>query len=175
MVLMHRKGGPPHAARLLPSHVAMEGGRKRVYLLPGNLHASDEPSQIATILGSCVSICLWDKRRRAGGMNHFLLPASAEDGPTSSRFADVATLMLLEQLRAVGCQRADLVAKIYGGSAVFRSENQYAASLGAKNVAAALHLMQNAGIPVVAQETGGERGRKVIFHTDDGIVWSRRI
>ena len=172
---MQPKPDTPQFGFWAPSNVVTEGGRERVYLLPGNLHVSTEPCQITTILGSCVSICLWDKRRRAGGMNHFLLPASAEDGPTSSRFADVATRMLLEQLRALGCQRADLVAKIYGGSTVFRSENQYAASLGANNVAAALRLMQNAGIPVVAQETGGERGQKIIFHTDDGVVWSRRI
>ena len=98
---MQPKPDTPQFGFWAPSNVVTEGGRKRVYLLPGNLHVSTEPCQITTILGSCVSICLWDKRRRAGGMNHFLLPASAEDGPTSSRFADVATQMLLEQLRAL--------------------------------------------------------------------------
>lgn len=165
----------PLAVTWMPSDVALEDRRTRVYLLPGHLHASDEPCQITTILGSCVSICLWDSKRRAGGMNHFLLPTSAEGGATSSRFADVATRMLLEHLRAAGCQRANLVAKIYGGAAVLRSENRYAVSLGATNVAAALRLMHNARIPVVVEETGGDRGRKIIFNTDDGAVWTRRV
>ncbi|HYA25335.1 MAG TPA: chemotaxis protein CheD [Terriglobales bacterium] len=175
MGLMPPKASLPQIAVWLPSDVAAEGGRKRVYLLPGNLHASAEPCQITTILGSCVAICLWDKERRIGGMNHFLLPASPERGQTSSRFADVATGMLLEQLRAAGCQRQDLVAKIFGGAAILQTENHYARSLGAKNVAAAMRLMEHAGIPVVAQETGGGQGRKVVFRTDDGDVWSRRI
>lgn len=157
------------------SDAPVKGERQRAYLLPGDLHVSTEPCQITTILGSCVSICVWDKERRAGGMNHFLLPASREGGQTSSRFADVATGTLLEELRGAGCRHQDLIAKIFGGSAILRTENRYATSLGAMNVAAALKLMENAGIPVVAQETGGNQGRKIVFNTDDGGAWSRRI
>jgi chemotaxis protein CheD len=58
---------------------------------------------------------------------------------------------------------------------MFQSQDRYAASLGAQNVAAALSLMKKALIPVIAQETGGAVGRRVIFNTDDGVVWSRRI
>jgi chemotaxis protein CheD len=149
--------------------------RQRAYLLPGDLYVSIEPCQITTILGSCVSICLWDKIRRVGGMNHFLLPASREDAQTSSRFADVATGTLLEALQASGSRMENLVAKIFGGSAILRTEKDYATSLGAANVVAALRLMKAAGIPVLAQETGGNQGRKVIFNTDDGIAWSRQV
>jgi chemotaxis protein CheD len=69
----------------------------------------------------------------------------------------------------------NLVAKIFGGSAILRTEKDYATSLGAANVVAALRLMKAAGIPVLAQETGGNQGRKVIFNTDDGIAWSRQV
>ena len=151
------------------------GERKRAYLLPGQLHASAEPCQIKTILGSCVAICLWDKRRSAGGMNHFLLPASHEGKPASLRFADEATRVLLEQLRALGCRPPNLRAKVFGGAALFQTRERYTASLGAKNVEAALRLMKESGIPVIAQETGGTMGRKVIFNTDDGVAWSQKI
>jgi len=151
------------------------GDRQRVYLLPGELHASAEPYQIKTILGSCVSICLWDKRRGAGGMNHFLLPASREGEPASQRFADVATRVLLERLRALGCRPPNLRAKVFGGAAIFQTRSRYINSLGAQNVAAALWLMKEAGIPVIAQETGGAQGRKIIFNTDDGVAWAQRI
>jgi len=155
--------------------VPLLGERQRAYLLPGQLHASAEPCQIKTILGSCVAICLWDKRRSAGGMNHFLLPASREGQAASLRFADEATKVLLEQLRNLGCRPPNLRAKIFGGAALFQFRDRYATSLGAKNVAAALDLMKRAGIPVIAQETGGAMGRKVIFNTDDGIAWSQKI
>ena len=152
------------------------GNGKRSTCCQEQFHASAEPCQISTILGSCVAICLWDSRLRAGGMNHFLLPASREGQPASQRFADVATQRVA---RKVECARlpacTNLRAKIFGGAAMFQNQNRYAVSLGAQNVAAALHLMKSAGIPVVAQETGGTHGRKIIFNTDDGVAWCQRV
>jgi chemotaxis protein CheD len=151
------------------------GARRRVYLLPGQLHATAEPCQISTILGSCVAVCLFDRSRLAGGMNHFLLPSSRKGEVDSLRFADTATVALLEKLLALGCRLENVTAKIFGGSALFRGKDRYPESLGAKNVAATIRLMENAGIPIVAQETGGDHGRKVVFDTDDGVAWSRRV
>jgi chemotaxis protein CheD len=151
------------------------GVRRRVYLLPGQLHATAEPCQISTILGSCVAVCLFDRTRLAGGMNHFLLPGSRKGEADSLRFGDTATVALLEKLLALGCRLENITAKIFGGSALFRGKDRYPESLGAKNVVAAIQLMENAGIPIVAQETGGDHGRKVVFDTDDGVAWSRRV
>jgi chemotaxis protein CheD len=87
----------------------------------------------------------------------------------------VATKALLEKLLTLGCRPKNLRAKLFGGSLMFQNQDRYAASLGAKNVAAALCLMKNAGISVAAQETGGTQGRKIVFNTDDGAAWSRRV
>src|SRR5690242_8393355 len=142
MVLVGAK--PSLAAGVDLSRVASKappvGEHQRAYLLPGQLHASVEPCQIKTILGSCVSICLWEPRLRTGGMNHFLLPGLREGAYPSLRFGDVATGTLIEQLREFGCRPATLKAKIFGGAAVLRQQRLYARSLGAKNVAAALQL-----------------------------------
>lgn len=156
-------------------HGPVAGNRKMAYLLPGQLCASAEPCQIKTILGSCVAICLWDKWRGAGGINHFLLPSMREGVPASLRYADEATRVLLELLDGLGCRPPNLLAKLFGGAALFQSRDRYGLSLGAKNVTAALSLMNSAGIPVVAQETGGAQGRKLIFNTDDGVAWTQRI
>lgn len=167
--------GEGEALAPLAPQAPAPGERARVYLLPGQLHVSSEPCQIKTILGSCVTICLWDKRRGSGGMNHYLLPASRKGQPTSLRFGDEATRVLLEELRKIGCRPPNLRARIFGGAAIFTRRNNYPASLGAQNVAAALAFMKDANIPVIAQETGGPQGRKVIFNTDDGVAWSQRI
>ena len=151
------------------------GERTSAYLLPGQLHVSGDPCQIRTILGSCVAICLWDSRLLVGGMNHFLLPASTEGHPASTRFADVATKALLEKLQALGCRLPRLQAKIFGGASMFQQQERYAVTLGAKNVIAALDLMSADGISVVVQETGGTQGRKIMLNTDDGTVWCQRI
>ena len=159
----------------LASNVPVLGERRSVYLLPGELHASVEPCQIRTILGSCVSICLWDVRHLAGGMNHFLLPSSREGEPASLRFGDLATKALLEKVLRLGCRLPNLRAKIFGGGSMFLNSNRRAIGLGEQNVAAALALMKDARIPVSVQETGGTQGRKVVFNTDDGTAWCKQI
>jgi len=163
------------ASSSLPASRPPLGERRSAYLLPGELHASAEPCQIRTILGSCVAICLWDRRLHVGGMNHFLLPASSEGHPASSRFADVATRTLLEALQSLGCRIADLQAKIFGGASMFQKADRRVMSLGAQNVAVALELMRSSAITVAVQETGGTHGRKIMLNTDDGVVWCQRI
>lgn len=37
----------------------------RIYI--GGVHASDRPTVIKTLLGSCVGVCLYDPVARAGG------------------------------------------------------------------------------------------------------------
>ncbi len=158
-----------------PSRVLALGERQSAYLLPGQLHVSAGPCQIRTILGSCVAICLWDSHQHIGGMNHFLLPASSEGHPATTRFADVATKALLNKLWALGCRLPHLQAKVFGGSSMFQKQDRPGMSLGAQNVVAALELMTRAGIPVLVQETGGTRGRKIMLNADDGVVWCQRI
>jgi len=174
MAMMQPKPRHPDPENL-PSRRPALGERQRAYLLPGQLHASADPCQIRTILGSCVAICLWDSHQHIGGMNHFLLPASSQGHPASTRFADVATRTLLEMLQGLGGRVPHLQAKIFGGSSMFQKRDRPAISLGTQNVAIALELMKNAGIPVVVQETGGTRGRKIMLNTDDGVVWCQRI
>ncbi len=170
-----RSANAVDALSRLASRAPILGERQQAFRRPGDLHVSGEPCQIRTILGSCASICLWDKRQRAGGMNHFLLPASSGREPASLRFADMATKVLLEKLLLLGCRVRNLQAKIFGGSSMLQSQNRYASSLGAQNVAAALDLMKNESIPVIVQEPGGAQGRRIVLNTDEGTAWSRRI
>src|SRR5579864_7429161 len=69
----------------LAASVPSVGTRQRVYLQPGALHASAEATQVTTILGSCVAVCLWDSKLHTGGMNHFLLPVGRLGEGTSMR------------------------------------------------------------------------------------------
>jgi chemotaxis protein CheD len=78
-------------------------------------------------------------------------------------------------MMAMGCRLENMTAKIFGGAALFQSTGQYRDSLGAKNVAAAIQMLRNADIPIVARETGGKHGRKVIFDTEEGVAWARRV
>jgi len=150
-------------------------GQNRRYLLPGDFHVSVLPAQITTILGSCVSICLWDSQNRIGAMNHYLFPEWHEGDKASTRFGNVATLAILEELLELGSDPRNLQAKLFGGAALFTSADRYAKSLGAKNVEVAQRMLAHSGIPVIAQDTGGHHGRKILFDTSDCSAWSRKV
>ena len=146
-----------------------------VYLLPGELVVvgGDAPRTLMTILGSCVSVCLWDRRGRGGGMNHFLLPRRGPALPRSARYGDAAVGMLVSKLLGLGAARADLRAKVFGGAHVLAGAPTDGRTLGGDNVEVALAALREEGVPMVSEVVGGTRGRKLAFNTIDGtaLVW----
>jgi chemotaxis protein CheD len=145
------------------------------YVHVGQLFASPTPCRVTTILGSCVSVCLWDPASGAGGINHFLLPQCVENGISSPRFGNVAIHRLLEKLESLGSARHRLKAKVFGGASVIDAFQSANGTLGMKNVDLARTLLQETGIPIVAEDVGGTQGRKLVFQTGDGTAWVRRI
>jgi len=150
---------------------AAESARERlVYLYPGELTASREPSEVSTVVGSCVSVFLWDARLKQGGMNHFLLPRQPRGDEPSARFGVPAIEKLIEKLAALGSDPAELVAKVFGGAQVLgppRNERH----LGLQNVEVAYETLRALRLPVLAADVGGNRGRRVVAHTEDGSAW----
>lgn len=145
-----------------------------VFLAPGTLHCAAAPSRVTTILGSCVAVCLWDRRQRLGGMNHFVLPNRRRDDDANLRFGDLATTTLVEQMLRLGCRVASLQAKLFGGAAVL----PFAAGgdpVGAQNVRVAIEHLRNHGIPVIARHTGGRSGLLIRLFTESGDVMVRRV
>jgi len=145
------------------------------YVHVGQLFASAEPRVVTTILGSCVSVCLWDPQAGVGGLNHFLLPQAVENGISSARFGNVAIRRLLEEIAGLGAQVARLKAKVFGGASVIDAFQSPQNTLGMQNVALARSVLQDAGIPMVAEDVGGAQGRKLVFQTRDGSAWVRKI
>lgn len=149
--------------------------RSKFYLHPGQLFVSSEGHAVTTILGSCVAVCLCDPVARIGGINHFLLPVFSGEGVASPRFGDVAIKDLVRQLLARGCRLHTLQAKIFGGACVLEAFQLRRGHLGENNVRIAERLLQTAGIPASGRDVGGQRGRKLIFHTDTGTAWVKAL
>ncbi len=139
------------------------------YLYPGALFVSKKPYYITTILGSCVAVCLYDKRLHIGGMNHFLLPLWNGEGLPSPKFGNIAIMQLISKMKASGSDPSDLIAKVFGGAAVLNVKNEVF-YIGERNIAIALKTLKEQGIPVVAESTGGDKGRKIIFNTLTGEI-----
>ncbi len=145
--------------------------RRTVYLHPGEVFASVEPCTVTTVLGTCVSVCLFDPAAGVGALNHYVLPLPAAEGETSGRFAHIAMRQLLAAVRVHGAG-SQLRAKVFGGMVSAFSQ---ASDLGTRNVSCALLALEEHGVPVVAMDVGGARGRKLVYETDTGEAWVKQL
>ena len=151
-----------------------ETTEKTHYLLAGSLFVPAEPHLVTTVLGSCVSVCLWDSALRIGGINHFMLPFWNGEGLASPKYGNIAIAKLLERLQDHGATKRNLRAKIFGGGVVLNVTNTFM-NIGERNIQLADDLLKNEGIPIVSADTGGNTGRKIIFNTGTGMVLVKRL
>lgn len=149
--------------------MGIEGPANVHFLFPGTIFAEPYEYQISTVLGSCVSVCLWDTVMRRGGMNHMMLPLWNGEGLATPKYGNIAMERLLERVLSMGCRRENLVAKVFGGANVSGTGLEVY-MIGDRNVTIALQMLEEFGIKVVAQDVGGRIGRKVIMNTESGVI-----
>ncbi len=144
--------------------------RRAIKLLPGDFYATNQDEVIVTVLGSCISVCLFDTVIKAGGMNHFMLPKSkaASESSTSSlvmqdsqiaRYGNVAMELLINELIKLGGSRMNMVAKIFGGGQVTSSS----IDVGMKNIEFAREYLKLEDMPVIKSDVGGLNPRKIYY------------
>ncbi|MBK5254800.1 MAG: chemotaxis protein CheD [Vicinamibacteria bacterium] len=148
---------------------------KQIFLLPGQWAVPHEPSELTTILGPCVAVCLFDRTRGMGGMNHFLLAAGGSNARERSRYGDTSCEDLVQCLFASGSRPGDMEARIVGGANVGRSPTSVGESLGEKNAEMARSVLRRHGIEVGFQDTGGANARRLRFRTGVGILEVKTI
>jgi len=144
------------------------------FLIAGGIFASAQPHLVTTILGSCVSVCLWDGILQRGGINHYMLPFWNGEGLASPKYGNIAIAKLIERLQNLGSDRRDLRAKVFGGGVVLRVSNPFM-NIGDRNIQLAEDLLRNDTIPIISADTGGTVGRKLIFHTGTGTVLVKKL
>lgn len=142
---------------------------KSIYLFPGQWAYSAEPAQITTVLGSCVAVALFDSRRKAGALNHFLLPSATANEAPSPRYGDVAIQVAVDAMLADGSLLGDLQAKVYGGANVLDNVS-IGQQIGNRNVTQAIEVLSKLRIPIVEKNVGGTRGRRIMLSTSDFSV-----
>jgi chemotaxis protein CheD len=147
---------------------------RSVYLYPGQLIVTGDVSLVTTILGSCVAVCLRDPKTMIAGINHYLLPANPLRGQSDLRYGNTAIEQLIDQMVSHGAATSRLAAKVVGGASVMTAFSARR-SIGEQNVEVARELLKKFAIPVVAEQAGGQRGRKLLFHTGNGCAYSKEI
>jgi chemotaxis protein CheD len=133
--------------------------------------ACDGDTVITTVgLGSCVAIALYDPATRVGGLAHVLLPSEnmTRDRSNRAKFPAAAVPLLLDEMRGLGSQ-SSVGARLVGGASMFASLLPTGSiNIGERNVAASRAALAAAGVPLVAEDVGGDYGRTVFFHLADG-------
>lgn len=149
---------------------------KAVKLLPGEYQVVSAGTMLVTVLGSCVSACIRDTRRRIGGMNHFMLPEGTEPmGPLSesARYGAYAMEILVNDLLKNGAKRRYLEAKVFGGGAVI--EGMVQANIGERNAAFVLEFLHSEGIAIAARDLLDVYPRKVHYFPESGRTLVKKL
>lgn len=147
-----------------------------VYVLPGEVRVSNEPTRFLTILGSCVAICIYDDVHGVGGINHFLLPGQPQPGDREPlRWSVTSTTALVERMRDVGAMPSCMKAKLFGGASIGGRPAMESMRIGDRNAESARQELFRLRIPVEIEDTGGPSGRKIIFESRTGLVWVKKL
>jgi chemotaxis protein CheD len=155
-----------------------------VFLQPGDFFWGDSTTRIRTILGSCVSICLWHPKLREGGMCHFMLPTRGHrEKPVSQlngRYGDEAWELFLNEIRKNKTKIQEYSVKIFGGSSMFASEADDKEiinskfNIGLKNIEMCRIIAKEHQLNVVSENLGGNNSRRIHFEIWSGNVWLKR-
>jgi chemotaxis protein CheD len=154
-------------------------GLKRINIMPGEHSVSWSAVELITVLGSCISACIWDSRLKIGGMNHFMLP----DHPVVSkgevekdkplRYGTYAMERLINDLAVMGSKREHMVAKVFGGANMTNALNAH--NIGQRNAEFVMAFLEKEGIRVECADLLGAHSRRLIFYSDTGVAYVRKM
>lgn len=141
----------------------------RVVIHIGELYATSQPAVIETVLGSCVSACLFDPVHFIGGMNHIFLPGSSQGDTCIARYGVHAMELLLARIMRLGGDRSQLRAKVFGAANVLRV-NTDQIGVARENEKCVREFLRAHDIPVIGENLGGRHPLKIRMYAHTGRV-----
>jgi chemotaxis protein CheD len=138
------------------------------------------PDQLYSLgLGSCIGVAIYDPAVKIGGLIHILLPTSQgfENGNhVKTKFADSGITALVEALIKAGASRARMKAKIAGGASMFTTNGTSSVhEVGKRNIESSKETLKSLGIDLVANDTGGNKGRTIVFDIETGQLTIKTV
>lgn len=151
--------------------------REQTFVGVGEFRASRQPALLKTVLGSCVSVCLFDPRERVGGLNHILLPGQADlsKGNAPARYGVNAMELLMNKMLQLGARRERLEAKAFGGAQLLLGAVGNVDTVGQRNIEFVTEFLRTERIRLVAHDLGGSDVRVIVLHTDTFEVHLKRV
>ncbi len=143
---------------------------------PGDHYVTRKPHEmILTVLGSCVSACIRDPIAGVGGMNHFMLPESANGtwGTVSAslRYGNFAMERLINDLLCRGGRRERLEVKVFGGAALCEGGSL----VGPRNAEFVEAYLEAEGLSIAARHLRGRHPRRIHYFPLTGRVLMREL
>ena len=132
----------------------------------GMIGVARAPNCFRSILGSCIGLALYDPTAKAGSFAHIVLPKSCGQPSPPGKFANMAVAEMLHLMKQYGSTPGRIVAKMAGGANMFGRGGPV--TIGEDNINATKLALETAGIRLVSQKTGGQKGRRVMFDCQDG-------
>jgi len=148
-------------------------------ILPGEYYVTNHDEMICTVLGSCVSACIRDRRTGVGGMNHFMLPIS-DDGnwggsdsviSTATRYGNYAMEHMINDILTHGGTRRNLEVKVFGGGKIMKNMSD----VGNKNIQFVRDYLIKEGLLITGEDLGDIYPRKVLYYPASGRVLMKKI
>lgn len=149
------------------SHFSENALTTHYFLQPGYILVPDQSLSISTVIGSGISVCIYDRKKQIGGMNHFIFPHIAVKGKTTALYGNIATTVLINMMLAREASIKYLEAQIFGGAYHPEKNNK---DIGRENIEIAKKILLKNQISIMSQDVGGEKGRKVVFNTNTNEV-----
>lgn len=146
-------------------------------ILPGEFYVTKQREVISTVLGSCISACVYDEVMGIGGMNHFMLPINkaaslgTEEDQLSCRYGNWAMEFLINEVIKNGGNRKNLKVKLFGGGQIIQSMTD----VGEGNIKFASAYLKQEGLSVDSHDVGGPWPRKVLFYPETGKAQVKKL
>jgi len=147
-------------------------------LMPGEYYVTLHNEGVYTTLGSCISACIRDRVAGIGGMNHFMLPASADMNGWKSaglsvinRYGNFAMEHLINDILKNGGKRQNLEVKVFGGGRIIANMTD----VGMRNINFVRDYIQTEGLKIVSEDVGDVYPRMVVYFPATGKVRVKRL
>jgi chemotaxis protein CheD len=149
-----------------------------IIISPGEYYSTNEDEIIQTVLGSCISVCLYSESYFLTGMNHFMLPESVLSETvfhtSSGRYGMYAMELLIADFIKNDIPTSQICAKVFGGSNLL-GERKNKDSIASSNIKFIIDFLNKEKIPIISSHLGGNKARKIMFYTRSKKVQMKEI
>lgn len=159
---------------------------EKVFLGPGQIHITDKPAVIWTVLGSCVSVILYHRKTGLTAMCHAQLPArlfhekkcfhtcpnpcyKEQPNENSFKYLTCSLNYMINTFSDANIPLKEISATVLGGSSIMDfSDDKF--SIGLRNTKKAHEYLKQCKIKIIKEDTGGIVGRTIWYNTQTQIL-----